>query len=360
MKKMMILLVLFIYSLGLVACSQEHQHTYGDYLAYESGHYRPYTCGCPQPEILEGHVDAVTNGICDICGYTITIGGAFEFEYVATEEGHCPHKVGEVCDGTCDKSPHEDLNHDMLCDICDYKNESQVPTNYFLRNQLGCEWLNEINVDDITEIKIINEAVGVVPGTPKSIQSSTDNTVIERIFEDYYWLDSWPIPKEDGQIDGGGAVTIKFILKDGTEKVIYINNGNYCDSNNNYFDLHYIPNFKDTDNSTKFYGFVTYIGSATIYGSDNNPICQFPVDEIEYVITGYDYSLFDNGYDYYINTEFGKLYFVKIDIYASEGNEDEYVRTDYYFMAEHDKEFCYRIVGKNVDELIYQYSENNN
>ena len=120
MKKIMILLVLFICSLGLVACSQEHQHTYGDYLVHESGHYRPYTCGCPQPEILEYHVDAVTNGICDICGYTMTIGGAFEFEYFATEEGHCPHKVGEACDGTCNKSPHEDLNHDMQCDMCGY------------------------------------------------------------------------------------------------------------------------------------------------------------------------------------------------------------------------------------------------
>ena len=58
---------------------------------------------------------------CTACGYTTIIGGAFEFEYVASEEGHCPHKVGEQCNGTCDKSPHEDMNNDMLCDICGYK-----------------------------------------------------------------------------------------------------------------------------------------------------------------------------------------------------------------------------------------------
>ena len=58
---------------------------------------------------------------CTACGYTTIIGGAFEFEYVSSEEGHCPHKVGEACDGTCIKSPHEDLNYDMLCDFCRYK-----------------------------------------------------------------------------------------------------------------------------------------------------------------------------------------------------------------------------------------------
>lgn len=66
------LYILFVFSLLiLVGCNINHEHTYSDYLAYESGHYHPYTCGCPQSEILEGHVDSDTNGICDMCGYTI-------------------------------------------------------------------------------------------------------------------------------------------------------------------------------------------------------------------------------------------------------------------------------------------------
>ena len=356
MKKTLSILIVVAILLTLTGCNINHKHTYGDYLAYESGHYHPYTCGCPQPEILEGHVDADTNGICDVCKYNMTIGGAFEFEYVATVEGHCEHKIGEACDGTCIKSPHEDLNHDMICDVCDYRIESQVPTNYFLRNQLGCEWLNEIKVDDISEIKIISEAVGVAPGTPKSIQSSTDNEVIERIFEDFYWLDTCPISKEDGQIDGGGAVTVKFILKDGTKKEIYINNGNYWDTNENCFELLYTPKFEESDNVEKTYGFITYIGTATIYDCDNNSICEIPVDELEYIITGYDFSLFNNGYDYFLDTEFGKLFFVKVDIFASEVLEETLVRTDYYFIVENDNEFCYRIVGKNIDDLIAEYS----
>ena len=61
------------------------------------------------------------NHRCIACGYAMTISGAFEFEYVATEEGHCEHKVGTTCDGTCAKSPHENCNQDMFCDICGYQ-----------------------------------------------------------------------------------------------------------------------------------------------------------------------------------------------------------------------------------------------
>ena len=254
---------------------------------------------------------------------------------------------------------HQNFDADLICDICGCGLELQVPTNYFLRNQLGCEWLNEIKVDDITEIKIISEAVGVAPGTPKNIQSSTDTSVIERIFEDCYWIDTWPISKEDGQIDGGGAVTIKFIMNDGTEKEIHINNGNYWDTNKNCFELLYTPKFEESDNSIKTYGFITYIGTAIVYDSQYNPICEIHMDEIEYVITVYDFNLFNDGYDYCLDTEFGKLFIVEVDVFASEGLEETLVRTDYYFIFENDTEFCYRIVGKNIDELINEYTKKN-
>ena len=68
----------------------------------------------------EGHVDENNDGVCDVCGFA-KIGGAFEFEYVGTEEGHCEHKVGTTCDGTCVKSPHENYDSDLFCDICGYE-----------------------------------------------------------------------------------------------------------------------------------------------------------------------------------------------------------------------------------------------
>ena len=236
--------------------------------------------------------------------------------------------------------------------------DSPTPTNHFLRNQAGCKWLNELSAEDIAEIKIISEAVGVAPGNLKSISSSTDEAVIERIFEEYYSLDTAPISKMDGQIDGGSGVTVKFILKDGTEKELYINNGNYRDTNGNYFELNYVPKFEEGDNVTKAYGFINYIATGTVYDKSNNAVCEILTDELLFIITDYDTKLFANGYDYCVDTEFGKLYFVKVGIFATDELGSELVGTDYYFIKEGNTEVCYRLVGKNLDELIAQYSTN--
>ena len=193
--------------------------------------------------------------------------------------------------------------------------------------------------------------MGVAPGVPKNILSSTDETVIARVFEEYYWLDTSPISKMEGQIDGGGAVTVKFILNDGTVKEIYINNGNYLDTDGNYFELIGIPEFEEGDNVTKSYGFISYMGTGKVYDRENNPVCEIPIDEIEFVITGLGFGLFDDGYDYYVDTEFGKLYFVGIVIM-----NHHHVSVDWYLMYEYDTEYSYRLVGKKLDELIADYT----
>ena len=224
--------------------------------------------------------------------------------------------------------------------------DSPAPTNHFLRNQAGCEWLNEITDEDIAEIKIISGAVGVAPGNLNNISSSTDEAVIARIFEEYYWLDTAPISKMEGQIDGGGGVTVKFILKDGTAKELYINNGNYLDTNGDYFELLFTPKFKDTDNALKAYGFITYLGTGTVYDKDNNSVCEIPIDELEFVESDGCVDAMVTGYYYTVETEFGTLYFdYSNDLFYLQFEEGE---VDYI-------EF-YRLVGKNLDELIAEYS----
>lgn len=224
--------------------------------------------------------------------------------------------------------------------------EIPTPTNHFLRNQAGCEWLNEITDEDIAKIKIISGAVGVAPGNLNNVSSSTDEAVIARIFEEYYWLDTAPISKMEGQIDGGGGVTVKFILKDGTVKELYINNGNYLDTNGDYFELLFTPKFKDTDNAIKAYGFITYLGTGTVYDKDNNAVCEIPIDELEFVESDGCVDAVVTGYYYTVETEFGTLYFdYSNDLFYLQFEEGE---VDYI-------EF-YRLVGKNLDELIAEYS----
>ena len=312
---------------------QLHQHTYSYTSAGEVGHYTTFTCGCDSEEETTPHYDGDTDYLCDFCKCDMTE-FTDEWQYDETHHWYVSDDEAVYCYGE-----HADWDADLFCDVCGYNMFPLIPpTNYFLRNQAGCEWLNEITADDIAEIKIIGEAVGVAPGNLNNISRSTDEAVIARIFEEYYWLDTTPISKMEGQIDGGGGVTVKFILKDRTEKEFYINNGNYRDTDGNYFELLYTPKFEDSDNVTKAIGFITYIGIGTVYDGENNPICEIPVDELEF-----DYDLdFDlpdlEPYDMVIKTEFGELEFIAPDIFYMETGEA-----------------CV-FVGKNLDELIAEYS----
>ena len=275
------------------------EHTY-EYNHDDIGHGWSYTCGCMTPPNFAQHFDGDGDGKCD--------------------EDSCGFNMSEI----------------------------PTPTNHFLRNQAGCEWLNEITAEDIAKIKIISGAVGVAPGNLNNISSSTEEAVIARIFEEYYWLDTTPISKMEGQIDGGGGVTVKFILKNGTAKELYINNGNYLDTNGDYFELLSTPKFKDTDNATKAYGFITYLGTGTVYDKDNNPVCEIPMDKFEFVVfSGLDAVI--TGYYYRVETEFGTLWFDSSnDVFYLRFNE---VEVDYREYREY-----YQLIGKNLDKLIAEYS----
>ena len=280
---------------------EEHVHTFTYVSAGVAGHFENYECGCPYDHGAVPHYDENTDLICDACGY--------------------------------------DMNEDY---------PPLVDTTIPLRNLTRCEWLNELTAEDIAEIKIISGAVGVAPGNLKNVSSSTDEAVIARIFEEYYQLDTRPISKMEGQIDGGSGVTVKFILKDGTVKELYINNGNYLDTNGDYFELLFTPKFKDTDNATKAYGFITYIGTGTVYDKDNNPVCEISIDELEFVESDGCVDAMVTGYYYTVETEFGTLYFdYSNDLFYLQFEEGE---VDYI-------EF-YQLVGKNLDELIAEYSTN--
>ena len=276
-----------------------------------------------------------------------------EHIFTYTSAGEIGHYItSSLCgcsyeEGTLD---HYDENTDLICDACGYDmNEDYPPLvdqTISLRNLTGCSWLNEINAENIAEIKIISEAVGVAPGNLKNISSSTDEAVIARIFEEYYWLDTAPISKMEGQIDGGGGVTVKFILKNGTAKELYINNGNYLDTNGDYFELLFTPKFKDSDNATKAYGFITYLGTGTVYDKDNHSVCEIPIDELEFVESDGCVDAVVTGFYYTVETEFGTLYFdYNNDLFYLQFEESEVDYIEYY-----------HLVGKNLDELIAEYS----
>ena len=323
---------------------QLHEHSFTYTSAGKVGHYATSTCGCPSEEGTTPHYDGDTDYLCDYCKCDMTE-FADEWLYDETHHWYISDDEAVYCYGE-----HQNFDADLNCDICGFNmSEIPTPTNHFLRNQAGCEWLNEITAEDIAEIKIISGAVGVAPGNLNNVSSSTDEAVIARIFEEYYWLDTAPISKMEGQIDGGGGVTVKFILKDGTAKELYINNGNYLDTNGDYFELLFTPKFKDTDNATKAYGFITYLGTGTVYDKDNNSVCEIPIDELEFVESDGCVDAMVTGYYYTVETEFGTLWFDSSnDVFYLRFNE---VEVDYREYREY-----YQLIGKNLDELIAEYS----
>lgn len=243
---------------------------------------------------------------------------------------------------------HIDRDDNWRCDVCGYEMELRV-VNDILRNQAGAEWLNDVSAENIAEIKIISEAVGVAPGTFKDISTTTDEAVIERVFEDIFLSEVISIPKSEGEVDGGGAITIKFIFKGGQVKELHLNNGNYRDTNGNHFELLNVPSFNEEDNSTKSYGFITYRGYGELYDAGGGTICSFWMDEIEFIKVTDDIVLDTKPITHYVETEFGKIYFLSDEYFYVEGivEGDPWVGT---------KPQYFQLVGKNLEELIYDYT----
>ena len=89
MKKLLAILICAIMCVALLA-SCEHKHTYGELTGYEEGHCKPYTCGCPYPIVLDDHIDADGNDICDECGYKAVL----VYKLNANESGYELDRVG--------------------------------------------------------------------------------------------------------------------------------------------------------------------------------------------------------------------------------------------------------------------------
>ena len=99
MKKLFAILICAIMCVTLLAScdSLKHEHTYGDWISSEDGHFHPYTCGCPQEEIYNLHIDGNEDGLCDECGYKMSVNAESSLEYKLLGDG--TYEVKGI--GTC-------------------------------------------------------------------------------------------------------------------------------------------------------------------------------------------------------------------------------------------------------------------
>ncbi len=362
MKKLLLslLTVMFIMT-GFASCTNLiHKHITDEEWSYdELQHWKNVTCTwnkCDFNIASYDHVDENGDRICDVCEYQMPqLNVDIEWYISETHHWYLPGSAenGAMIGVVYGYGEHVDEDGDLLCDVCGYHliicDPCDPPTNYFLRNQAGCEWLQEMTAEEIAEVKIIIEAVGVAPGAFKDIVTSEDETAIARIFEAYYWLDTWPISKEEGEVDGGGAVTVIFTLHDGTQKELFFNNENYCDTNGNYFSLLYTPKFEETDNCVYSIGFITYQGDGQVFDANDNTICHIPMDELEFMVVVDELVLDTKAITHYVETEFGKLYFLSDIYFYIEGS------VEYDPLDGKEAPIFFQLCGKNLKELIQEY-----
>ena len=236
---------------------------------------------------------------------------------------------------------HIDKDDNLRCDRCGYEMELRV-VNDMLRNQAGCEWLNDVSAENIAEIKMISGGGGPLPPISFThISSTTDKAVISSIFKDYYLLEVRSVFEERTQIDDGGYFTVQFVLNNGETKLLYFINGDfYHDGNDNYFELVRLPVFQDGTNFVSRFGLETWYDHCQLHLIDGTPVCEIPVFELEFNILTDDIYLGAETPTHFIEINGERLYFIK----------------DCYFYINDDRSVYYDLVGKNLEELIYDYT----
>ena len=393
MKKLLFLLLTLTIVLCLASCDwfetnldDDHEHTW-EYVQYETGHYKQYTCGCPSPDIMGMHCDNNGDYVCDECGYLmISLDVDIEWQYGETHHWWLPTAEDGVAFGVVyGYGEHENFDADMFCDICGYhlsnigncdhqwdegvevdsgsggyvmeytcslcgsKHREIItfpPENHFLRNQAGCDWLNEITAEDIVEIKMFSSGGGPLPPVNRiKVSSSTDVDVISYIFEQYYWLDTTPIDVPPVICDGG-YYTVQFVLSNGTVKQFSFLIGEYfTDANGNCFEILNLPKFREGDNYTNYYTIDAIDDYGDVYAINSDGESQYigiiPIEELQFIELCDDIELGGSEPIYYIEVR---------------GEVINFISEDYFYFNDN-REVYYQLIGKNLDELIVEDGE---
>ena len=141
MKKIFIISICaFVCATLLAACdSLEHEHTYGDWTRSADGHFHPYSCGCPQAEIYELHIDEDKNGECDACKYYVGKPHKYhDYYWDINEDSHMKiFTCGCVSEGF---EPHYNNDGDEYCDACDWNMVGHIHTSEKYQDESGHGW----------------------------------------------------------------------------------------------------------------------------------------------------------------------------------------------------------------------------
>lgn len=299
MKKLLTLSFCLLCVIALVACDnifkEEHQHTY-DYICNEDTHQKVYTCGCPSPDIAEEHCNYDADLYCDICGYFLD-----------------PDRVS-----------------------------TYLPTEE--------EWLNFVTEEDIVNIRTIRYGTSLGTGRLKEVRTVTDSEDIYKILASFRAIEltrsSMAYEINDNYYEA------QFTFANGEKKKIVIN-GDFLYKQ---YSISHLPLLDDYESATFAFCFNTQEETARVIEYTNgaaevlHTVCHIPMDELQFIFVlsdttnedDYPIELFSENifsYPYDVRTEIGTLDFESNDLFTVAGEGDLH----------------YRLVGKNLDQLIAEY-----
>ncbi|MBO5481249.1 MAG: hypothetical protein J6A63_08695 [Clostridia bacterium] len=322
------------------------EHTY-EWVGSEGGHQKVYTCGCEYPDIVELHSDNNSDYVCDVCGWSMAemlpeeaylLIQAYEEKYPqagktsllrycgtyesgaivamlagSNENFDCALWTETVADYDFNYSDGNRIR--VLYEGEFYTLTSAYENGYLTKEniadihikwdgklpELGYSylyefenWIYNLTVDDVKEIKTTTEFIGVAPGRFKDSQRTTDKAAIADVINDYKSIIMTSVAREDAEIEGGGAFTIEFILANGDVQKIYFNNGIY-DGNVTkpelsllqYYRVANIPTLEKYSNVKNSYSFITYRSTFELFTVDGEKVGEFyGVDKFEFVERG--------------------------------------------------------------------------
>ena len=203
-------------------------------------------------------------------------------------------------------------------------------------------WINELNIEDIVQIRYEHAFIGVAPGSLKDISYTTNSVDIENSYR-LLLCNVQEISQDEGQVEGGGYVKYDFVTADNKtysikvcNNILFINYRYYKFVGNFYYEFQY-PDAKcyafDTNDIPRAgqYEIYTYATESVKVG-DYDGIGAF-----EFCI--YD-GLIESAPGYYAKTAFD------VNLLILSGNQ---------FMIEDDyKPIVYQIIGKKDFSALFE------
>ena len=228
-----------------------------------------------------------------------------------------------------------------------------IGNNKLLRNQAGYEWLDDINIENIEKVQIEFGDGMTYIGNTRSIYSSIETEVIKDVFDYWYNCEVEQYSQDNEGVMDAGSEHTKFYLKTGEVKEIAIIGIYVKDSNGIDFKVK-SPYRMDESKFLRTHKFVTDEEFGKLY--ENTPIMEYayigdvPMREIEFMEMMDEIYLGDEVSQYYIETNFGKIYFL-LDVYFW------VERTE--FSSGNDGKIYYQLYDTSIYDLAEKYMNSN-